>query len=215
MLADFHVHSIYSDGELIPSEIFRRYSVRGYDAVAVTEHIDFSNYEEIEKIKESTENFNGIETFVGAEITHVPVNRIEEIIGRAKDHGAEVIIVHGESPVEPVEAGTNSRALELSDVDILAHPGFVTEEEAYKAKENDIYLEISARSGHCYCNGHVAKVSKETGASVLVNSDAHGPRDLLDEEMEMKIARGAGFSENKAKEIVNENTERFMKRLKR
>ena len=40
---DFHIHSIFSDGELIPAEIMQRYSVFGYKAIAITDHVDSTN----------------------------------------------------------------------------------------------------------------------------------------------------------------------------
>lgn len=42
---DFHTHSIFSDGELIPSELERRAVFNGYEAVAITDHQDFTNVE--------------------------------------------------------------------------------------------------------------------------------------------------------------------------
>ena len=40
---DLHTHSIFSDGELLPSELVRRAEVIGYQAVAITDHADTSN----------------------------------------------------------------------------------------------------------------------------------------------------------------------------
>ncbi len=40
----------------------------------------------------------------------------------SKELGAEIVVVHGETSVEPVAPGTNNASVELSDVDILAHP---------------------------------------------------------------------------------------------
>ena len=48
--------------------------------------------------------------------------------------GARIIVVHGETIVEPVRPGTNRKALE-SDVDILAHPGLITEDEGTTGTE--------------------------------------------------------------------------------
>ena len=40
---DLHTHSLLSDGELLPSELARRYEEKGYKAIAITDHVDFSN----------------------------------------------------------------------------------------------------------------------------------------------------------------------------
>ncbi len=47
----------------------------------------------------------------GAEITHAPVEIIEKLAVRARRLGAEVIVVHGETLVEPVIPGTNHAAV--------------------------------------------------------------------------------------------------------
>ena len=55
-----------------------------------------------------------------------------------------LIVVHGETLVEPVAPGTNRAAIE-ADIDILAHPGLITVEEAARARERGVFLELSAR----------------------------------------------------------------------
>ena len=37
-LYDFHAHSFFSDGELLPMELIRRAVVKGYTALAITDH---------------------------------------------------------------------------------------------------------------------------------------------------------------------------------
>jgi predicted metal-dependent phosphoesterase TrpH len=44
---DLHVHSFLSDGALLPSELLRRVVVKGYRAIAITDHADASNMEEL------------------------------------------------------------------------------------------------------------------------------------------------------------------------
>jgi histidinol phosphatase-like PHP family hydrolase len=113
----------------------------------------------------------------GAEITHCHPEHIARVVVRARELGARVVVVHGESPVEPVMPGTNRAAIEAG-CDILAHPGMITEEEARLAKERGVLLEISGRAGHSLGNGHVAQVARQTGAGVVFGSDSHSPRDL-------------------------------------
>lgn len=42
-MIDFHIHSVFSDGELIPAEIIRRAESLGYKALSITDHADHSN----------------------------------------------------------------------------------------------------------------------------------------------------------------------------
>ncbi len=203
-MIDLHTHSTFSDGELIPSELVRRAVVQGYNALAITDHADFTNIEHIltcmQHIKALEEDYN-IEIFIGVELTHVPPGKLSLLVKKARDLGAEVVVVHGETTVEPVPAGTNHAAL-LLDIDILAHPGFITVEDAELAKENGICLEITSRNGHNRTNGHVVRIAKEAGASLVVNTDSHAPHDLITDEIAFKIAMGAGLDERGARDAT-------------
>ncbi|MBW2561463.1 MAG: histidinol phosphate phosphatase domain-containing protein [Deltaproteobacteria bacterium] len=197
-MIDLHTHSIFSDGELVPSELARRAVAKGYRAIAITDHADHSNLDFIiprivtvcEKISESCP----LQAIPGIELTHVHPDHISSLAHEARTLGAKIIIVHGETIVEPVMPGTNRAALE-APIDILAHPGLLTEEEAKLAAGSSIFLEISARKGHSLTNGHVAALARRFGARLVLDTDTHAPRDLVDREMAVMIAKGAGMSE--------------------
>jgi len=213
---DFHTHTILSDGELIPSELVRRAAICGYEGIGLTDHVDFSNIDHVlTAIKKSKilEEDIGIKVIPGIEITHVPPEKIERLVSKAKKGGAELIVVHGETISEPVKNGTNEYALKNEDVDILAHPGLISEKDAALAAKNNIYLEITTRAGHSLTNGHVARVAKASGAKLLVNTDTHGPRDLINEEFALKTAMGAGLMEDEAKAVIYEIPKELIKRL--
>jgi len=203
-MIDLHTHTVFSDGELIPAELIRRAEAKGYRALGITDHADFSNIEfilsQVSKIKEIQDVLN-MKILTGVELTHVPPPKIEKLATLSRRLGADVVVVHGESPVEPVAPGTNRAALE-SCVDILAHPGFITEEEADLAKDNDVCLEITSRLGHNITNGHVARMALKAGAKMVVDTDTHGPDDLITHERAIEIAMGAGLSQEKAEDIV-------------
>lgn len=203
-MIDLHTHTTFSDGELIPSELVRRAEVLGYTAIGITDHADYTNIEHIlscvSKVK-YLEDLLDIRILVGAELTHVPPQKIGPLADLARKLGAEILVVHGESPVEPVRPGTNRAALEAG-VDILAHPGFITLEEAELARENDVCLEITSRLGHNITNGHVVRMAKLAGAKMVVDTDSHSPRDLINSERAIEIAMGAGLSLEEATAIV-------------
>lgn len=203
-MIDLHTHTTFSDGELIPSELVRRAEVLGYTAIGITDHADYTNIEHIlscvSKVK-YLEDLLDIRILVGAELTHVPPQKIGPLADLARKLGAEILVVHGESPVEPVRPGTNRAALEAG-VDILAHPGFITLEEAELARENDVCLEITSRLGHNITNGHVVRLAKLAGAKMVVDTDSHSPRDLINSERAIEIAMGAGLSLEEATAIV-------------
>lgn len=203
-MIDLHTHTTFSDGELIPSELVRRAQVKGYRAIGLTDHVDFTNIEyvlnSIRKAK-YLEDVLAMRILPGVELTHVPPAKIAQMVSMARKMGAEVVIVHGETPVEPVMNGTNRASLEAG-IDILAHPGFLTIEEAELAKENNVCLEITSRSGHNITNGHVVRLAKEARAKMIVNTDTHSPYDLIDADRAIQIAFGAGLNHDEAVRIV-------------
>ena len=209
MLFDFHTHTFLSDGVLSPIELMRRAVANGYTAMAVTDHAGINDQERVldilvKECAEATENM-GITVVPGVELTHVPPHRIAEAARRAKANGARIVLVHGETIKEPVATGTNRAALECPDVDILVHPGMITEEEADIARQAGIYLELSARAGHSLTNGHVARTAMVVGASLVVDSDSHAPGDLLTEELARQIVIGAGLTEEEFAAVLETN----------
>lgn len=195
-MIDLHSHTFFSDGALVPSEHVRRVEVLGYSAIAITDHADSSNIHLlIPNLLQAARDLNPLnhtQLIIGVELTHVPPALIGPLTIRSRELGAQLIVVHGETPVEPVLPGTNRAALEAG-VDILAHPGFISEEEAALAAEKNILLELSGRKGHSLTNGHVVQMAKKTGAPLAINADAHGPGDFLTAEMAEKVGRGAGL----------------------
>lgn len=195
MMIDLHTHSIFSDGELLPYELVRRAIANNYRAIAITDHVDPSNIDfvipRIVKAMKKLREFVPIEIIPGAEITHVPPRLIPELVKEARHLGAKIVVVHGETPAEPVEEGTNRAAIEAA-ADILAHPGLITTEDLLLAKEKGIMLEITSRKSHSIANGHVIKEAIKFGASIVINTDAHSPADLTTKEAARKILLAAG-----------------------
>jgi len=217
-MMDFHTHSLFSDGCLIPSELVQRARKKGYEAIAITDHADISNIDFIiprlkKFCKETKKAYKDIACFAGVELTHIPPVLIKSMVKKARKAGADIVVFHGESPVEPVEPDSNRQAI-LAKVDILAHPGHITLKEAELAKRNNVYLEITARSGHNITNGHVASTAKKAGAELIFDTDAHAPEDLADENKYEEVLKKAGLNRN---EIMNvrENAIMLKKRLER
>jgi histidinol phosphatase-like PHP family hydrolase len=196
---DLHTHSLLSDGVLLPSELLRRVAVLDYAALAISDHADASNLAwiiaSLRRVREEQCCDYGVELLVGVELTHVGPTNVARLARQAKHLGAEVVVVHGETIVEPVAPGTNRAAVESPDVDVLAHPGFLTSEEAALAARRGCYIEITTRKGHSLTNGHVARVCRDAGAQLVVDSDSHEPSDLPSFAFASQVAAGAGMSE--------------------
>ena len=202
-MIDLHTHTIFSDGELLPSELVRRAVVNGYEAIALTDHADYTNLEQLidagRKAKYLEDEWD-IHVLSGVELTHVPPGKIAPLAKKAKELGAEIVVVHGETISEPVAPGTNAASVACEYVDILAHPGLISEEDVQTAAENNVLLEITSRKGHNSTNGHIARLALEFGATLIVNTDTHTPDNLITDEIALKVAMGAGLSEARAME---------------
>jgi len=204
-MIDLHTHSIFSDGELIPAELIRRAAAIGYEAIAITDHMDHSNIDliipRIVKAIEALKHHLPIKAIPGAEITHVPPSLIPDMVNEARKLGAKIVVVHGETIIEPVTEGTNRAAIEAG-ADILAHPGIISHDDLLFAKEKGITLEITARKGHSLSNGHVAKWAIDMGIPITINTDAHLPSDLITKDFSRRILVSAGIRYDKIEMIL-------------
>ncbi len=211
---DFHTHTFLSDGVLSPVELIRRAFAKGYHVIGITDHVGIGNVEFVVRILvkdcEAASARWDILALPGVEITHVPVEDIDMVAQTAKGLGAKLVVVHGETVVEPVEPGTNRAAIASPSVNILAHPGLIDPDDARLASERGVFLEVSARRGHSLANGHVVRTALNAGASLVLDSDAHTPEDLLSPELAQKVALGAGLSPEEATALLQTNPKELL-----
>lgn len=215
---DFHSHTYLTDGQTSATEMWRYATVLGHAALAVTDHVGAEDPAPLlARLREEARAWEGsdLTALIGVELTHLPPARIPGAIRRARKAGAEVVLVHGETIAEPVAPGTNRAALETGEVDVLAHPGLLTLEEAELARAHGTVLELSGRRGHALTNGLVAARALEAGASLVVDSDAHAPDQLLPAEQARRIARGAGVAEHRVREVLEGAPKALLRRIGR
>jgi putative hydrolase len=201
---DLHTHTLFSDGELLPAELIQRADNMGHRGIALTDHVDTSNLDfvlpRVQAVVRELNQHHQVKALAGVELTHVPPELINSLTQKARDLGADIVVVHGETIVEPVLPGTNRAAIDAG-VDILAHPGLISPEEVALAAGKGVILEISARKGHCLGNGHVVSLALAAGALLAVNTDTHAPSDLIDRAMAEEVALGAGVPQDKLAEV--------------
>jgi histidinol phosphatase-like PHP family hydrolase len=197
-MIDLHTHTFASDGVLCPAELARRAEAAGHAPIAFTDHADASNLERLVRetvmFVRETQPYLRIRVVAGIELTHVPPGQVADLVRRARRFGAALVVMHGETICEPVAPGTNRAAIEAG-VDILAHPGLITEEEARLAASKGVLLEVSARCSHGMANGHVVAVARAAGAALVIDSDAHDPSDILENGWRRRVALGAGLAD--------------------
>lgn len=203
-MIDLHTHTLLSDGVLLPSELVQRAANAGYKTIALTDHVDMSNIDfvvpRIAAAARELAEHSPVRIIPGAEITHVPPKLIGKLVEEARKLGALIVVVHGETVAEPVIPGTNRAAIEAG-ADILSHPGLISIEDAALAEKKGVALEITSRKGHSLANGHVAGTAMVTGASMVINTDAHGPEDLISIERAAIVLKSAGIPEESIKTV--------------
>ncbi len=204
---DLHTHSLLSDGALLPSEIAIRYLAQGYQAIAITDHADYSNIEStVKAILEFSRHWPktfAIRVLAGIELTHLPLIHLKPLAKFARAQGIKIIVAHGETLMEPVIKGTNRACLEAG-IDILAHPGLISDEDVKLAKERGIFLELTSRKGHCDTNPHVAERALQLGARLILDNDSHLPEDILSPQDLIKIGERAGLSQKDIEKIYQD-----------
>lgn len=217
MIYDFHTHTFLSDGENSPIELIRFAVALGYRCIALTDHGSYSNLDFIISMVrrdcELAEKYWNISAIPGIELTNIPAKSINNMAREAKELGARMVVAHGESIVESIEPGANLEAVKSEYIDLLAHPGIFTLEEAKLAAQNGIFVEISSRAGHSLTNGVVANVGREAGVKFLINSDAHSHNDLFKSDMQERVGLGSGLKKDEVEEIFNKNYKEFLKRI--
>ncbi len=212
---NLHAHTFLSDGDLLPSEVAVRYQDKGYQAIAITDHADYSNIKQIAKaIVEFCKRWpkdSKIKILPGVELTHLPPEQFKPLAALARKEGIKIIIAHGETPVEPVAKDTNHFAL-LADIDILAHPGEISDTDTLLAKKRGIFLEITSRNGHNQSNHHVINQARKFGAKLILNNDSHACEDIISPAELVQVGLNLGLTQNEISKIHQDVSELLIKR---
>lgn len=214
---DFHAHSFLSDGESSATDMWNEAEALEHRALALTDHVSLEDPKPLlDRLRQEATAWDGqrFVPVVGVELTKVPARRLADAARTARRAGAEIVIVHGETIVENVPAGTNHAAVDSGLVDVLAHPGLLDPRDAALARANSVALEISARRGHSLCNGHVVRLALEAGAELVVDSDAHDPGQLVPPERARRIALGAGVPEPGLERVLRTAPAALLKRIR-
>ena len=98
-------------------------------------------------------------------------------------------------------SGTNRKALEAG-IDILAHPGLISEEDFLFAKKQGVLLEVSARKGHSLSNGYLVGLWRRLGGKLIINTDGHHEDDFFTETKYFNVGMGAGLTRPEVAQIL-------------
>lgn len=212
---NLHAHTFISDGELLPSEVAVRYQDKGYSVIAITDHADYSNIKQLAKsIVEFCRRWpknSSIKVLPGVELTHLPPEQFKPLAAAARKEGLKIIIAHGQTPVEPVAENTNHFAL-LSDIDILAHPGLISDADTQLAARKGIFLEITSRHGHNRTNTHVIKQARKFKAKLILNNDSHACQDIISPHQLVQVGKDCGLTQTEIDKIYQDVKEFLIKK---
>lgn len=203
-MIELHAHTALSGGALQPAALARFAAAAGYRVLAFTDNADASNLDFVlERGRRVVAQYGPLlplDCILGVELTQVPPALLAQTVAEARALGAELVLAHGETLFEPVERGTNLAAIEAG-VDILAHPGLITEIEARLAAEKNVAIELSTHPRHGLANGRVAAMALRCGAPLVLNNDARRPEDFLPAELRRRIGLAAGLDEEGLRRI--------------
>ncbi len=199
-LVDFHSHTRLSDGRHELAEWVDLAAANGYRVLGVSDHVGLHNVGQqvrrlCAQIAALPPRTDGVQVLAGCEITRVAPELIADVAARAREAGAQIVIVHGETGMDLPAPGVNRGAIEAR-VDILAHPGLIGAAEVERAAELGVLLELSGRPVHSLTNGHVWQLARHFGARVVIDSDSHTAADLFTAARRRLVARGAGLSDS-------------------
>ena len=239
---DFHTHTVFSDGGMIPAGLMQRAIVRGCLGLAITDHVDSSNlewaFENLLKFVDELGQEWHPGTVPAGETTTAPLNP-PAFPARDKNWHLPLIpgveltsvpprkiaalaekarslgakwIVVHGETITEPVAPGTNRAAIEAQVDLLSHPGLIAPEDAARAAKLGVYLEITCHKGHSLANGWVAQRAREAGAKLLLNTDCHISAEILDAKQRRAIAFGAGLTAEEVDQIW-ENGSRIIARL--
>jgi DNA polymerase (family 10) len=209
---DLHTHTDWSDGDNTITEMVAGAAEFGYDYHAVTDHgagpgvfgnagLDEAEIrEQMAAVEDAREDadipvLHGIEANIDAEggVTTDDDVLADLDIVVASPHSA--LGQGGEEATERIVA-----AIEHPSVDVIGHPtgrlindrqglDLDFERVATAAAEHDTALEINANPHRLDLRAEAVRVAVEAGATVVVNTDAHGPASFALIEYGVHTAR--------------------------
>jgi DNA polymerase (family 10) len=218
---DLHCHTSYNGGEHTIEEMAEEAIKIGYSYLGITDHsksLKIENgldekrlLEQKEHIDELNKKYNNFKLLSGVEVDILKDGSldIDDEVLKKLDYVS--ISVH--SGFKMTKEEMTKRILKAMDnphVKTLNHPtgmvlgkreGYLVDIEAVlkKAKEKNIALEIN--SYRCDLNSQLARMAKNYGVKLVINSDAHNKKELHNIQFGIYVARRAGLTKEDIYEV--------------
>ena len=213
---DLHMHTTLSDGHASIEEMATAARERGYDYVAITEHSathGFGNDVQADALLRQAEQIaafelDGIEVLAGTESNILPdgsLDYADDVLERLDWVIASLHTSFRLSEKEQTERMV--AAMHHPLVDAIGHPTgrLIERREAYAldldrviaaAVETGTFLEINANPNRRDLNDVYARAAAEAGVTLVIDSDAHWPRTLVNMRYGVATARRAWLTKD-------------------
>ena len=208
---DLHMHTTLSDGHASVEEMAGAARELGYEYVAMTDHSashGFGNDVQPDALLRRLEEIRGlpdlgIQVLAGTETNVLPDGSLDYADDVLEQLDWVVASLHTSFRLSEKEQTERMMlAMEHPLVDVIGHPTgrLIERREAYsldldrviaKAAETGTFLEINANPDRRDLNDVYARAAAEAGVTLLIDSDAHWPRTLLNMRYGVATARRA------------------------
>jgi DNA polymerase (family X) len=214
------MHTVASDGHATIEEMAAAARERGYDYVAITDHSashGFGNDVQPDELLRQLERIrrlelDGIAVLAGTETNVLPDGSLdyEDAVLEQPDWVVASLHTSFRTP-EKQQTKRMLTAMEHPLVDAIGHPTgrLIERRSAYaidldaviaKAVETGTFLEINANPDRRDLNDVYAKAAGEAGVTLVIDSDAHWPRTLVNMRYGVATARRAWLT---ARQVAN------------
>ena len=202
-MTDFHIILGGPSGDGLGVASALRYAalagLRFVGLVQSCDGFDFSFVESLTAQVRSYSLYADVEAVAGVELRHVPPALIPSAVRQARDAGAALVLVYGETLCDQVAEGTNFAAIDAG-ADILVHPGLIDAKAAAYAAEKGVALEFTSCPKHALANAHTASMALHFGCPLVRGSAATRAEEMTTRAFWPFVIRGCDvfeFSKNK------------------
>ena len=213
---DLHMHTTLSDGHASIEEMAATARERGYDYVAITEHSathGFGNDVQADALLRQAEHIaqlelDGIQVLAGTETNILPDGSLDYADAVLEQLDWVIASLHTSFRLSEKEQTERMvAAMHHPLVDAIGHPTgrLIERREAYAldldrviaaAVETGTFLEINANPNRRDLNDVYARAAAEAGVKLVVDSDAHWPRTLVNMRYGIATARRAWLTKD-------------------
>jgi DNA polymerase (family 10) len=218
---DLHMHTRWSDGADSVEEMAKAAKARGYEYICITDHsqsLKFAGGVPIDELREHARAVRrlsdklGIAILIGSEVDILPDGSLDYPDEVLKELDVVVASVHSRFRMSEEEMTRRIiKAMENPHVDILGHPTgrLLGQRDPYQvdiekivdaARRTQTVLEINATPERLDLKDSHARMAKEHGVKLAINTDAHSRHQLRYMEFGVGTAR-RGWLE--PKDVIN------------